>query len=109
VIALWLAIAAAAGTLIRWHLSRSNLGGRHAGTLVVNVVAAFVLGVLIGSSAETVTIVGVGHLGALSTFSTVVAEATDDAGRGSRIDAVVYVAVTIVGGVGAALLGISLG
>ena len=77
----WLAVAGAAGTLLRYAVSRAAqpLGGTTfpAGTLLVNVSGAFVLGFLAtfllgrtAVSAEARTAITIGLLGAYTTFST---------------------------------------
>lgn len=96
----------ALGALMRWAATRWNRPGRPNGTLLVNVVAAFVLGLLGGASDSTLTVVGVGWLGSLSTFSTVMREAGEDMAAGERRRGAAYLAVTIVLGVTAATLGI---
>ena len=61
---------AGAGAALRW-LATDRWPGGHRGTLLVNVLGAFLLGLLAGSdaSAATLTVVGTGGLGALTTFS----------------------------------------
>lgn len=79
--ALLFVVGAGAGALVR-HLV-NQLGFGWVGTMAVNVVGAFALGVLVaGDPAErTVTIVGAGLLGNLTTFSTFALEATEGAPR----------------------------
>ena len=97
--------AAAAGTLGRWGLSA--MLPPPAGTLVANLVGAFALGWLGGSAATTDTVLGVAALGSLTTFSTLALELVELARTRPRI-ALLYGAVTIVGGVGLAWLGLVL-
>lgn len=108
-IVLWFCFAAAAGAVIRWWCGRFNSAGRPWGTLGVNVIAALTLGLVVGSSADTLTIVGVGHLGALSTFSTWMKEISGDLGAGHRKNAIAYIVASLVLGVGAAAIGLELG
>jgi len=56
------------------------------GTAVVNLAAAFLLGVLLGGgpSESTVRLLGAGFLGSFSTFSTWMVEGVFVAGQGSR-------------------------
>lgn len=102
-------VAAAGGALIRWELARLNHPGRPVGTLVANLVACLAVGALVGSGADTLTVVGVGHLGSLSTFSTVMREVHESWSADQRVRALGYLTITVVGGVGAAWLGIRVG
>lgn len=51
----------------------------------------------------------VAFLGALSTFSTVVAQVVEDLRRTRRRDAAIYLGASLVAGVGAAWLGLRIG
>ena len=94
----------AAGALARYGIA-SAVGERSfpIGTLAINVAGSFLLGLLIGSGASsTVRIaLGVGFLGAFTTFSTFAVEA-DGLERSS---AVLYVALSVGLGIAAAALG----
>ncbi|HSL56859.1 MAG TPA: CrcB family protein [Acidimicrobiales bacterium] len=109
-VALGFVAAAAIGTLVRSLVGRRwNRPGRlPLGTLAVNVGGAFAVGLLAGWDAPEATIVAVGGLGAVTTFSTLAAElvALDRAGR--RTTAVAYLMVTVALGVGAAGAGLAL-
>ncbi len=98
-------VAAAAGAVLRWQVSARL--PRPLGTLAVNLVGAFALGLLVGLDEPVVTVFGVGGLGALTTFSTFADDVVLLAKR-SYVRAVIYVMVTVVGGVCAAALGISI-
>lgn len=78
------------------------------GTLAVNLVGAFVLGVVAGWSAPVGTVVATAGLGALTTFSTLASEFVNGWSSNRRV-AVAYLAVTLVGGVGLAWLGLQIG
>ena len=96
---------AAVGALLRWQTSATL--PRPLGTLGVNIVGAFVLGVLLDSTGGSDVSVGVGLLGTLSTFSTLV----DDLAVlwvERRLHAVIYGVATLILGVGAAWLGLQL-
>lgn len=69
-----LAVAAAAGAVVRFRLSA--FGWR--GTLAVNLVGSFLLGWLLARpvGADLATIVGTGFCGALTTFGTFALEAS---------------------------------
>ena len=43
-------------------------------TAAVNTIGSFVLGMLVGADADTMLIVGVGGLGAFTTFSTMISD-----------------------------------
>ena len=107
--ALAFASLAAVGAVCRWVASRANRPTVPAGTLAVNVAAAFVLGLVHDMADGVVTVVGAGLLGSLSTFSTVVRELVDQSTRAEVGRAGAYLAATLVLGVGAAWLGVELG
>ena len=99
---------AAVGTLTRWQAGRLLNAALPLGTLLVNLVGSFALGLLAGRAATTLTVIGIGLLGSLTTFSTLMVEA-ETMGRSSRHGAAVgYLALTVVGGIGAALVGLEL-
>jgi CrcB protein len=106
VTALGFVVAAALGGVVRWR-SASALG-RIDGTLAVNLVGSFVLGLLVGQSDATTTVVGVAGLGTLTTWSTFIAEVVTEAAVDRR-RAAGYFTASLVGGVGAAWLGLQLG
>ena len=85
----------------------NQLGIGWIGTLAVNTVGAFALGWLVAAEPgpTTATVVGVGFLGSLTTFSTFALEATE--GPPSRRAAVLASTLTL--GLAAAALGVSLG
>ncbi|MEQ8842776.1 MAG: CrcB family protein [Acidimicrobiales bacterium] len=99
------AAMAMAGTVARWQLAERL--PPPVGTLVANLVGSFALGWLSGASAATSTVIGVAALGSFTTFSTLMLElvALWDARPGAATG---YLALTIVGGVGLAWLGLSI-
>lgn len=98
-------LVAAAATLLRW-LAAASLG-RAAGTATVNLVGSFLLGIAIGADGTAATVIHVAALGSLTTFSTMVLEVVDVFDEApSRASA--YAAMSIVGGVAAAWLGLQL-
>ena len=99
-------LTAAAGTVIRWHLSMS-VPVRAVGTLAVNLMGAFALGLLSTASADSQLIGGIAGLGAMTTFSTFVAELVELIEIDQRW-ARAYGAATLVGGVAAAWVGLRL-
>jgi CrcB protein len=96
-------VLAGSGAVLRWRTVA--LLPRPIGTLLVNIVGAFLLAVLADSQGGSDLAVGVGGIGAFTTFSTLV----DDLGvlwNDQRRHAVAYGAATVVLGVGAAWLGL---
>ena len=65
---------AGCGASIRWRLQNLHLWDSWISTLCVNIFSSFFIGFLIAANpaSEVVTILGVGFLGSLSTFSTVI-------------------------------------
>ncbi|MEO0492422.1 MAG: CrcB family protein [Actinomycetota bacterium] len=105
-IAVLFVATAAAGTLLRWQAALT-VPVRAIGTFAVNVGGAFALGLLSTASADSQLVGGVAGLGALTTFSTFVAELVElheiDRGWAWR-----YGVATFVFGVAAAWLGLRL-
>lgn len=104
----FLIVAAAASIVRSIATSSSSFDGRLFGTFSINVIGAFLLGLLHETDGSTVVILGIGGLGALTTFSTFVSQIDDLDHNGRRRDAVAYVVGTLVGGIGAAWIGIEL-
>jgi CrcB protein len=99
-------VLAAAGALTRAGLAGwANRPGFPWGTLAVNVSGAFLLGALHGAGASSATLLGVGALGAYTTFSSFAADTVGLAERGRRLRSAAYVVVTVVAGATAAALG----
>jgi CrcB protein len=112
VIVLWVALGAAVGAPARYMADRaiqSRFESRFPfGTLTVNLVASFVLGIMtgLGSSASVAmaALVGTGFCGSLSTYSTFSFE-TMRLSENNRRTALTYVVVSVVAGCGLAALG----
>ena len=104
-------LLAAGGSLLRWGLQNSGKWSKPAGTFVANIVASFLLGVLLGGSpsAEMVTVIGTGFLGSFSTFSTVMMEVSDELEGNRRLVAAIYLCLSVVAGVAAAFFGLEVG
>lgn len=98
---------AAVGTIIRAVLAglETHFNRQMLATAAVNIVGAFALGALVNAEADTLTIVGVGGLGSLTTFSTFVSQIECINRRAKRRDAVLYAVATIVVGIAAAWMG----
>lgn len=101
------ALAAGTGAAVRGAVVHIWPGG-HRGTLVVNVAGSLALGLLAGWSGPTVTILGSGALGALTTFSTFAADAAVAAEEGGLVRGAVYVGAILTLGMAAAFTGIAI-
>lgn len=99
-------VAAGVGAGARWYLS--GVLGRLGGTMVANTLGSFLLGLLVGQSDGTNTVVGIAGIGALTTWSTLMSQLAD-LGRTDRERAVRYGAVSLIGGIAAAWLGLKMG
>ena len=98
--------AAGIATLLRVVAStRLNLEAFPYGTLAVNVVGSFALGLLAGAGEVTTVILASGALGSLTTFSALAVE-TVGLWRRSRWRAAAYAAASLAGGVAAAYVGV---
>lgn len=107
------ALAGACGAVARYGVGRAlGATGFPWATLTVNVVGSFALGLLLGGVArrwhENLGLaLTVGFLGAFTTFSTFSFEVTAMLRDGRGSTALVYVLVSVVGGVLAAAVGYS--
>ena len=110
-----IAIGGAAGTLVRYAVSRAapvGAGTFPTTTLIINVTGALALGLLLGAltrhrPADTLwrPLVGVGVLGGYTTFSTFAVESVQLIRTDRGLMAAAYVTASIVVGVLAARLG----
>ncbi len=115
----WLLVAlgAAVGAPARYLLDRGVQSVHRTrfpwGTVLVNVLASLMLGLLTGAGETAGTdlalLAGAGFCGALSTYSAFSYETLRLAGAGTRWQAVANVALTLVAGLGAGVLGWWLG
>ena len=96
---------------LRLGFQNSGRWSKPAGTFVANIIASFLLGVLLGGSpsAESVTVIGTGFLGSFSTFSTVMMEVSDEVEGNRKLIATSYLCLSIIAGVAAAFLGLEVG
>ena len=113
-ILLGVALAAAVGAPARYaadvYIAERSGGLFPWGTLFVNVSGSFVFGILVGSSTGTLrTIAGSGFCGAFTTFSTMSYETVRLAEDGSYLEAISNVALNLVVGLLAALVGLLIG
>lgn len=100
-------VAAAVGACCRavvGHLANQHRGIAY-GTLSVNVVGSFALGALQGVSGPYLTVVGVGFLGALTTFSSFTRDTVALVEIRKFVLAAIYLLVTLLACFGAAALG----
>lgn len=99
-------VAAVIGGLARWQINQ--LSWRPMGNFVANVTGAFALGLIASSTGSVRTVLGLAGLGALTTVSGLVDDAAALRERGRADAAVAYVTSTVVIGVVAAWLGLTL-
>jgi CrcB protein len=109
-------IFGAAGALSRYAIGVALAGRLYPyGTLAINVLGSFLLGLVIGGPgatrwSETTTIaVSIGFLGAFTTFSTFTNETMDLLRDGRATSALVYVFLSLVLGLAAAAIGWTVG
>ncbi len=111
--ALLVAVAGAAGVLVRYGLSALASGdGVLWTTLAINVAGSFLLGLLLSAGwggEATRTAAGTGFLGGFTTYSTFTVQAVTTAESGRWLAAGLYVGGSLLLGVAAALAGIALG
>lgn len=111
----WLAflIAAGFGGAIRYVFEhRYQPIGKHGfpkATLIVNVLGAFILGLVFTAPNTTYLVFGTAFCGALTTFSGISAQLMRRVNSGAVGAALSYLAITLVIGLSAAELGLLLG
>lgn len=105
------AVVAAAGALGRAAVTGrwNGRGGIAAGTLAVNVTGSFLLGLLAGTGAPAVTVLGVAGLGAYTTFSGFAHDVVTAAGARRFGPAAAYAGATYGLGIAAAAVGVAIG
>lgn len=108
VTAVGFAVAAAAGSLVRFVAQRRWTGHRiPVGTLAVNLAGSFLLGTVAGWAPPVVTVVGTAGLGAVTTFSTFADEVVT-MWEPDRVAAWTYLCLSLFGGVALAWTGLRL-
>ena len=101
----------AVGSVVRWGITAvwpTAVGGVGWGTLAVNLLGCFLIGVLaarLGPDSLVRLGLGTGALGGFTTFSTLAVETDRGIAAGRTGAALLVLAVSVVGGVGLALLG----
>ena len=85
---------------------------QHWGTIAVNLIACFVLGLLLSlqsrcaeAPSRTLLLLGTGFLGSFSTFSTLMAELLATLQKGRWREAILLVGISLLGGLGAITAG----
>lgn len=114
---LWVGLGAALGAPARYLIDRLVQtrydGVLPWGTLLVNVVGSFMLGIITGAAADVAPAVGaalgVGFCGALTTYSTFSYETLRLLERKASFHAVANLTVALAGGMVAAMLGLRVG
>lgn len=103
-------VAAALGSVLRAVVARrlNRPGGFAAGTLVVNVAGAFLLGLLSSTGTPVATVLGVGALGAFTTFSSFARDVVALLELRRPALAATYLGSTLLLGIAAAALGVAL-
>lgn len=103
-------LAAAVGAVARAGIGQrwNPHEGFPAGTVAVNVVGSFLVGVSSGLDQPAATVIGVGGIGALTTFSSLARDAVALVEQGQRAAALGYLSVTLGAGVAAAAAGVAL-
>lgn len=113
--AVWVALGGAAGSLARYGLAGAiNYRGHPWGTVAVNIIGSFLLGVLVGFwgfNVEGPRHIGlaVGLLGGFTTFSTFAMDTVFLWENGNIVGAVTSVVISVIAGVAAAVAGLLLG
>ncbi len=107
------AVGAPSRYLIDRYVQQRHDGVFPWGTLTVNLIGCLILGVLTGAAhhlpAPVVTLAGTGFCGALTTFSTFGFETTRLLEEGSLLEAGLNAVVSLVLGLGVAVLGFTVG
>ncbi len=104
-------VGAVARLLLDGEISARLRGSFPAGTIVVNLVGSFLLGLLVGAGTgeEGLRLLAVGLLGSFTTFSTWMFETQRLAEDGEGGLALVNVAVSLAAGIGLAWAGMQIG
>lgn len=104
---LGLGLAAAVGAVLRYLFAEMGNGDLPIGTLVVNLVSSFVMGLVAASTDTTSVAFQVGLLGTMSTWSALAHEVAVMARSKRGFEAVTYLAVSVFLGIVSAWLGLN--
>ena len=96
---------AAVGSVIRW--KTTIFFGAHKGTFIVNAIGSFCLGLMVDLSNTGLTLIGIGGLGSLTTFSAFCAN-IDSLSESNYRPGLVYALLTVITGVLAATIGLNI-
>ena len=96
---------AAVGSVIRW--KTTIFFGAHKGTFIVNVIGSFCLGLMVDLSDTGLTLIGIGGLGSLTTFSAFCAN-IESLSESNYRPGLVYALLTVITGVLAATIGLNI-
>ena len=104
-------IFAATGATVRWRVQKLRIWKVWVGTLSVNAVSSFLVGLLIASNPgnEIITVVSGGLLGSLSTFSTIIMQAVERIEARKYSSSLFVIGMNIVLGVLFAYIGLEIG
>lgn len=102
-------LAAGVGAGVRFVVSRFLNDHVPTGTLIVNMVASFFLGVIASLDEPLTVVLGIGLLGAMSTWSAVANEAAALARNSEGWLAITYLALTCSSGILLAWFGLKVG
>ena len=102
---------AAIGATVRWRVQKLRIWKVWVGTLSVNAVSSFLVGLLIASNPgnEIITVVSGGLLGSLSTFSTIIMQALERIEARKYSSSLFVIGMNIVLGVLFAYIGLEIG
>ena len=112
---LWVACGGAAGSVLRYLVSRWMPATFPWGTLTVNIVGSLLIGVLVGLaskemlSTEMRLLLVTGFCGGFTTFSTFANESYGMLDSGHILTAACYIGTSIFGGILAVYIGLQLG
>lgn len=93
------------------YVKKKNPSAFPAGTLLVNLLGSFLLGILVGKSSEGLYyyLFGIGFMGAFTTFSTFQLEAYQLKAKGNHKLSYIYLILSYGGGIVLAYLGLLIG
>jgi CrcB protein len=104
------------GAIGRYYLSsifnrKSNTANLPVGTLLVNLLGSFLLGILLGAhvAGNIYSLLGIGFMGAFTTFSTLKVELLKMLEKNEQASFIIYLALSYLGGIILAVLGVIAG
>jgi CrcB protein len=111
---LFVAVGGVLGVLARFGIGRATIHHEQLlwSTVAINVAGSFMLGLLVAEhwfSRDLREGIGVGFLGGFTTFSTFSVQAVLEVDAGEPGRAILYVAVSVLGGLAAATAGYAIG